>query len=378
MKVFWIVQATSGGLGDGGGSEGDGGGGEGDGGSGDVDGGGGLGESGGDAGGGGLGGAGGGEGDGGDGSGGEGGGGLGDGGDSAAHPEPQLRCPPKVPEVPLSVVSEVPAHAQRMSSLLASDKDELVVYLHPLNMSAMFVTLEMSKMAGDGWLNAFANCRESKGGHTVKGTRCGPEAGGGGRPRGARSVQGRARLQIRGSAWGSAHPEHAVHACDAGGVEAQRLVERPRALPRVERRAYGAGGGVARVAGGRRATAVHAACRGGGLDCRLGAGRGGERTWNISCMFVTLDVSKLSGWLNAVASCRESKGGNTGRCGLRAGRREAARDGGASSVQGRARDCRVGAGHGKERTRNMLLMLVMPEVSQSEMSALKSFKPLKR
>ena len=44
VKVFWIVQATSGGLGDGGGDEGDGGGGLGDGGGGDGDGGEGLGE----------------------------------------------------------------------------------------------------------------------------------------------------------------------------------------------------------------------------------------------------------------------------------------------------------------------------------------------
>ena len=29
-----------------------------------------------------------------------------------------------------------------------------------------------------------------------------------------------------------------------------------------------------------------------------------ERTINISSMFVTLDVSKLSGWLNALAYCR--------------------------------------------------------------------------
>ena len=32
---------------------------------------------------------------------------------------------------------------------------------------------------------------------------------------------------------------------------------------------------------------------------------GAERTVNISAMFVTLDVSKLSGWLNADAYCRE-------------------------------------------------------------------------
>ena len=29
-----------------------------------------------------------------------------------------------------------------------------------------------------------------------------------------------------------------------------------------------------------------------------------ERTSNIPCMSVTLDVSRLSGWLNAYTSCR--------------------------------------------------------------------------
>ena len=31
------------------------------------------------------------------------------------------------------------------------------------------------------------------------------------------------------------------------------------------------------------------------------------------CMVVTLDVTRLSGWLNADAYCRESKGGHTVR-----------------------------------------------------------------
>ena len=35
-----------------------------------------------------------------------------------------------------------------------------------------------------------------------------------------------------------------------------------------------------------------------------GWGAGAERTKNICCMVVTLDVSKLSGWLNADAACR--------------------------------------------------------------------------
>ena len=103
--------------------------------------------------------------------------------------------------------------------------------------------------------------------------------------------------------------EHLVHVRDAGGVEAQRLVEGPRLLPsRKEGIRCGARCGPG--GGRRRATAVHAACRG-GLDCRLGAGHREERTQNMPYMFVTLEVSKLSGWLNADADCRESKGGHT-------------------------------------------------------------------
>ena len=91
---------------------------------------------------------------------------------------------------------------------------------------------------------------------------------------GARSVQERARLQIGGRARGGAHMEHLLHGCDAGGVEAQRLVERRRVLPRVERRAYRAGRGAAReAADDRGASSVQE-----GLDCRLGAGHGEERT----------------------------------------------------------------------------------------------------
>ena len=68
----------------------------------------------------------------------------------------------------------------------------------------------------------------------------------------------------------------------------------------------------------------------------------------MSLMSVTLEVSKLSGWLNADAPCRESECG-AGR-GIRVGRRKAADDGGARSVQGRGLDCRLWAGHGEERT----------------------------
>ena len=65
-------------------------------------------------------------------------------------------------------------------------------------------------------------------------------------------------------------------------------------------------------------------------------------------MVVTLDVSKLSGWLNADAYCRGLEGGHIRGAG-RGAAREAADDHGASSVQ-EGLDCRLGAGHGEERT----------------------------
>ena len=44
-----------------------------------------------------------------------------------------------------------------------------------------------------------------------------------------------------------------------------------------------------------------------------GRARGEERTSNMPRMFVTLEVSKLNGWLNADAYCRESKEGHAVR-----------------------------------------------------------------
>ena len=41
-----------------------------------------------------------------------------------------------------------------------------------------------------------------------------------------------------------------------------------------------------------------------------GPTKDGERTENMLRMVVTLEVSKLSGWLNDDAPCRESKGGH--------------------------------------------------------------------
>ena len=91
-----------------------------------------------------------------------------------------------------------------------------------------------------------------------------------------------------------------------------------------------------RAGGGGRSRCTHSVQK--GLNCRFGAGHGEEHTRNIHCMFVTLEVSKLSGWLNAFAFCRESKGGHAvwGE-GQRPGRQEAAGARGASSVRERAR-----------------------------------------
>ena len=101
--------------------------------------------------------------------------------------------------------------------------------------------------------------------------------------RGAGSVQGRARLQIGGGV----HREHLAHTRDAGGVEAQRLVERRRGLPKVKRRACGAVRGCGLADGG---DGVQRA-----VEARLDWGQrtGVERTRNICCMLVTLEVSQL-------------------------------------------------------------------------------------
>ena len=44
-----------------------------------------------------------------------------------------------------------------------------------------------------------------------------------------------------------------------------------------------------------------------GPDYRMGHRARAERTQNIAFMAVTLEVSKLSGWLNADVSCRVAR-----------------------------------------------------------------------
>eukprot|EP00964_Phaeocystis_antarctica_P085727 scaffold54209_cov57-Phaeocystis_antarctica.AAC.2 len=105
-------------------------------------------------------------------------------------------------------------------------------------------------------------------------------------------------------------------------------------------------------------------CAGAGPIRGGGQGTSGERTSNMSLKSVTLDVSKLSGWLNDAASCRESKGGHI-RCGVRFWPRKAGGGGrrSASSVQG------------EERTLNMLNMLVTLEVSNKRSGWLNTLAP---
>ena len=61
-----------------------------------------------------------------------------------------------------------------------------------------------------------------------------------------------------------------------------------------------------RGTGGRGVAAAQAVRREGPAVEAAGRARA-ERTLNMDCMFVTLEVSKLSGWLNADAPCREER-----------------------------------------------------------------------
>ena len=58
-----------------------------------------------------------------------------------------------------------------------------------------------------------------------------------------------------------------------------------------------------RALGGGDAIGVH----GEGADSSCGVRARAERTSNMLFMFVTLDVLKLSGWLNADAYCRDER-----------------------------------------------------------------------
>jgi hypothetical protein len=104
-----------------------------------------------------------------------------------------------------------------------------------------------------------------------------------------------------------AHVEHVVHGRDAGGVNAQRLVEGRRGLPSrrgghaMRGEEVRAGRRVGLWGGGGTTSGMH------GEKVRLkawGPRACAKRTENMWLMVVTLEVSTLSGWLKAVAYCR--------------------------------------------------------------------------
>jgi len=237
-------------------------------------------------------------------------------------------------------------------------------------MASMAVTLEVSKLSG--WLKAVADCRVEGRACDAGGERCEP---GGGRAcvvwwrhdkRHARGpTQGLGAKGTRG-----AHAEHVAHVRDAGGVKAQRLVEGRRALPSRGEGMRCGGRGARRKAGGPVGWWRHT--RGMLHGARLkawGPRARAERTLNMSRMSVTLEVSKLSGWLKFDARCRvegracdaggerwEPGGGRA--CGVVAAR-QAACTGGTGPTQG------LGAkGTRGERTSNILNMVVTLEVSK--------------
>eukprot|EP00964_Phaeocystis_antarctica_P055028 scaffold32357_cov53-Phaeocystis_antarctica.AAC.2 len=93
-------------------------------------------------------------------------------------------------------------------------------------------------------------------------------------------------------------------------------------------------------------------------------------------MSVTLDVSKLSGWLNADANCRVERRAYDAERGVGRGREGVGRLQRTSGMHGEmawlwevggARAC-------AERTRNMAYMVVTLDVSQLETSSLKFCK----
>ena len=120
---------------------------------------------------------------------------------------------------------------------------------------------------------------------------------------------------------------------------------------RVERRGGYATRGEVRAgeAEGRGAAAAHAA-RTAGPDCE-GWRAGAERTSNMPPISVTLDVSKLSGWLNTDASCRAQGGACDAGRGAGGGGR-AWSGGGASGAQREGLTIK-GWGAGAKRTSNM-------------------------
>eukprot|EP00964_Phaeocystis_antarctica_P096348 scaffold62657_cov64-Phaeocystis_antarctica.AAC.8 len=167
-------------------------------------------------------------------------------------------------------------------------------------MYIMLLTLDVSKLSG--WLNADADCAESRRQGIYS---AGRGADRGGREGGARAIAVQAARRKGSTAGlGSRHGEERTPNMPYMFVTLD-VSKLSRWLNADAYCRESKGGHTVRVGGleaamRRRAAGVNAARRG-GLDCRLGAVNGEERTSNMDAIFVTRDVSKLSGWLNADA-----------------------------------------------------------------------------
>ena len=98
-----------------------------------------------------------------------------------------------------------------------------------MNMLFMVVTLDVSKLSG--WLNADVPCRVERRAYAA-GRGAAREAWGRWVAAAQVACTGRARPRAGGGqGTRGAHGEHLAHVRDLGRVEAERLVERLRALP---------------------------------------------------------------------------------------------------------------------------------------------------
>ena len=120
-----------------------------------------------------------------------------------------------------------------------------------------------------------------------------------------------------------------------------------------------------REAGGREAVAAQAACTGRPDSRLLGARARAKRTRNISAMTVTLEVSKLSGWLNLYACCQvKGRACDAGRGARREAGQGVRRWRRKRHARGKADSRLLGARARAERTPNMPCMFVTLEVSK--------------
>eukprot|EP00964_Phaeocystis_antarctica_P028390 scaffold16009_cov32-Phaeocystis_antarctica.AAC.1 len=222
----------------------------------------------------------------------------------------------------------------------------------------MVVTLDVSKLSG--WLNADAPCRVARRAYDAGGMRA-ERRDGVGRPRHTQ----RAGEGPNGDRWGGARAERTANMKPmVVTLDVSKLSDwlNTDAVCRVARRAYDAGGMRAeRREGVGRPRRMRRAGEGPNGD-RWGGARA-ERTDNMPYMVVTLDVSKLSGWLNADACCRVVRRAYDAR-GMRAERRNGV---GRPRHTQRAGEVPTGdrwGGARAERTLNILLMVVTLDVSK--------------